>query len=396
MASYPMELGYPAAQGGSWGNITGRWGPRASFWTPGGWTLPYHSGIDIGQSAGPYIYAVADGTVRTYVDGDWRNDIPSFGNWVALRASNGVEFHTAHMQTLWVEYGQKVKRGQILGVMGTTGKSTGTHLHFEVVLPSGNHPVYGSVDPFKFYAENRIGGSPTPGQYTNYAFGLSVAAQKAAQAALTKLSLYTGPVDGAFGEASVRGMQEYLKMLRLLPAEYRVDGIPGPAYGAAVQRLAARHGYTGPIDGDPGVQTSAGIIKWAGTITSAKKPPVAPPVSVPTYVSVPQLVRAPGGDPGAPMWPTGEYMQRIQRAMKKKGRYNGAIDGIGGIETAKGIQLSIKNGVGYRGPIDGKLGKVSATDIQRYAAEWGNYRGRIDGDPRENSWINFTIGLETS
>lgn len=97
---------------------------------------------------------------------------------------------------------------------------------------------------------------------------------------------------------------------------------------------------------------------------------------------------------GAPFWPQGPLMARIQRALKARNRYNGPDDGIGGGNTAKGIQLTIRQGAGYKGPINGKLGPAAALDIQEYAKKWGGYRGPLDGDPREASWTAFAIGLE--
>lgn len=104
--------------------------------------------------------------------------------------------------------------------------------------------------------------------------------------------------------------------------------------------------------------------------------------------------RASGGDSNAPMWPRGALMSRIQSALKARGRYNGPVDGVGGTNTAKGIQLTIANGGGYTGPIDGALGRQSALAVQRYATRWGDYTGPIDGDPLTNSWANFALGLE--
>lgn len=111
----------------------------------------------------------------------------------------------------------------------------------------------------------------------NLGYGLSTAAQLAAQRALTKLGLYTGPEDGDFGEFSVRAFQQYLKNIGLLPADYEVDGIPGPVYGGAIQNLAARFGYTGPIDNDPGEKTSEGIERWAASILAETPEPPKPP-----------------------------------------------------------------------------------------------------------------------
>lgn len=103
---------------------------------------------------------------------------------------------------------------------------------------------------------------------------------------------------------------------------------------------------------------------------------------------------APGGDSGAPVWPRGALMARIQHALKARGRYDGPVDGVGGPETAKGIQRTITAGGGYSGPIDGALGRNSALSVQRYGQRWGDYVGPIDGDPRLYSWSAFALGLE--
>jgi peptidoglycan hydrolase-like protein with peptidoglycan-binding domain len=131
------------------------------------------------------------------------------------------------------------------------------------------------------------GGTITVG---NFAFGLTEAAQLAAQQALAAAGLYSGLQDGAFGSLSVRAFQTYLKTVGLLAADYVVDGTPGPLYGSAVETLASQHGYTGPIDGDPGGQTSLGIIAWAQSVMT---PPPAPPVVVPPVVVPPPVVVVP-------------------------------------------------------------------------------------------------------
>jgi GH25 family lysozyme M1 (1,4-beta-N-acetylmuramidase) len=124
------------------------------------------------------------------------------------------------------------------------------------------------------------------GGTVDYAFGLNSAAQLASQKALNKLGLYSGVQDGVFGGLSVRALQQHLKNTGLLPAAYVVDGVPGKVYGSAVQELAKRHGYSGPIDGAPGAATSAGIIAWAATVLAAA-PVTPPPVVVEPPVVVP-------------------------------------------------------------------------------------------------------------
>lgn len=110
--------------------------------------------------------------------------------------------------------------------------------------------------------------------------------------------------------------------------------------------------------------------------------------------------RAPGGEPGAPMWPVGKRMERLQRALAGKKRYNGRIDGRGGQLTAEGIQITLnfskKNGKVPYVPtdVDGKLGVNNAWGVQHYGLEYGDYGGKMDGDPLALSWDSFILGLE--
>lgn len=87
----------------------------------------FHTGIDIGEDSGKNIYSVLDGVVKKTV-----NDDPDYGNYVILTHTNGVETMYAHASRLCVIKGQKVKKGDIIAKVGTTGLSTGPHLHFEV------------------------------------------------------------------------------------------------------------------------------------------------------------------------------------------------------------------------------------------------------------------------
>ncbi|HLS66807.1 MAG TPA: peptidoglycan DD-metalloendopeptidase family protein [Pseudogracilibacillus sp.] len=102
------------------------------------WGRP-HSGIDIARtdrSTSPPIYAAESGTVESAGS---RN---GYGNTVIINHGNGVKTLYAHMASINVSNGQKVSRGQQIGIMGATGNSTGIHLHFEVhVNGSVQNPV---------------------------------------------------------------------------------------------------------------------------------------------------------------------------------------------------------------------------------------------------------------
>ncbi|WP_424931464.1 DUF5930 domain-containing protein [Amaricoccus macauensis] len=90
-----------------------------------------HAGIDLAAPKGTPIYATADGVVVSagYEGG--------YGKVVRIRHEMGYETVYAHQTKLLVEKGQKVSRGDVIGAMGSTGRSTGVHLHYEVRL-NGN------------------------------------------------------------------------------------------------------------------------------------------------------------------------------------------------------------------------------------------------------------------
>lgn len=87
----------------------------------------YHKAFDIANSGGGAILAADSGTV---VAAGW--DSTGYGNRVMIDHGNGFITLYAHMSVLQVQSGQKVARGNVVGQMGSTGRSTGTHLHFEV------------------------------------------------------------------------------------------------------------------------------------------------------------------------------------------------------------------------------------------------------------------------
>jgi murein DD-endopeptidase MepM/ murein hydrolase activator NlpD len=85
-----------------------------------------HEGMDIAASIGESIYAALDGTV-TYAG--WQE---GYGKFIKLKHSDGLETAYGHCSVINVKVGQSVKKGEKIGEVGNTGKSTGPHLHFEV------------------------------------------------------------------------------------------------------------------------------------------------------------------------------------------------------------------------------------------------------------------------
>jgi len=90
-----------------------------------------HTGIDIACGYGSNIYAAADGTIEK---AGWNSG--GYGNRIIVNHGNGLKTLYAHLkpQGILVSAGEYVKKGEIIGLMGTTGRSTGTHLHFEVII----------------------------------------------------------------------------------------------------------------------------------------------------------------------------------------------------------------------------------------------------------------------
>lgn len=92
-----------------------------------------HKGIDMAAPIGTPIYATADGIVGR---AQW---VRGYGNYIEIEHGGDIQTRYGHMSALNVTPNQKVKRGDLIGFMGSTGRSTGSHLHYEVRI--GGEPV---------------------------------------------------------------------------------------------------------------------------------------------------------------------------------------------------------------------------------------------------------------
>lgn len=119
-------------------SATGNW-----IWPAKGTITQYykawHKGLDIANHSGGSILAADSGTV---VVAGWP-DNTGYGNRVMIDHGNGYRTLYAHLSKISVVVGQTVKRGDVIGQMGSTGRSTGTHLHFEVRSSVGNRDPMG-------------------------------------------------------------------------------------------------------------------------------------------------------------------------------------------------------------------------------------------------------------
>jgi len=103
-------------------------------------TVKFHAGLDFAAPLGIPIYATADGVVR--VAGNLGN---GYGNHVVINHGYGYETLYGHMYRIAVKNGHRVKRGEVIGYVGSTGKSTGPHCHYEV------HKNGRPLDPVYFF-----------------------------------------------------------------------------------------------------------------------------------------------------------------------------------------------------------------------------------------------------
>ncbi|HEY5557650.1 murein hydrolase activator EnvC family protein [Acetobacterium sp.] len=120
-ASPSYSSGYQWPCGGS---ITSPFGNRDDPMAPG--STRFHSGVDIGASTGTPVAAAGNGVVISsgYNGG--------YGNCVIIDLGNGISALYAHMSSINVSAGQSISSGQTVGAVGSTGNSTGAHLHFEM------------------------------------------------------------------------------------------------------------------------------------------------------------------------------------------------------------------------------------------------------------------------
>jgi len=129
-AGRPIEKGW----------LSSRFGMRTDPFTG---KLEHHNGIDFAGKEGANVIAVASGVVT------WAGRRYGYGNLVEVNHGKGYVTRYGHNKELKVEVGDTVKKGDVLALMGSTGRSTGPHVHFEV-LHNGR-----SVDPDKYVRASR-------------------------------------------------------------------------------------------------------------------------------------------------------------------------------------------------------------------------------------------------
>ena len=131
--------------------VSGRVDMTSGFRPPG---RPTHNGVDffpIPRGTRPPVLAFDDGVV-TFVQHNNR----TAGNWLEIRHDNGLITTYMHLESIFAANGQSVQSGQQIGVMGTTGDSTGVHLHFETRTNPTHNGGRNAFDPMPFILNRMI------------------------------------------------------------------------------------------------------------------------------------------------------------------------------------------------------------------------------------------------
>ncbi|MFJ3773283.1 M23 family metallopeptidase [Streptomyces sp. NPDC090075] len=111
------------------------------------WSSGAHTGIDFHAASGTVVHAVGTGTV---VSTGWGG---AYGNQIVIKMADGMYTQYGHLSSIGVSVGQQVTPGQQIGLSGSTGNTTGPHLHFE----ARTTPEYGSdVDPVAYLRKHGV------------------------------------------------------------------------------------------------------------------------------------------------------------------------------------------------------------------------------------------------
>jgi murein DD-endopeptidase MepM/ murein hydrolase activator NlpD len=158
-------IAIPSTQPVRGSNFTSGYGVRSD---PFRGRAAMHAGIDLAAPIGTPIYATADAVVGR---SEWAN---GYGNLIELNHGRGIQTRYGHLSRSMVRAGQRIKRGDLIALMGSTGRSTGSHLHYEVRIDGK------AVNPIPFMQSNDI----------------LLAVQRRAAAAATQIAM-GGPSEGA-------------------------------------------------------------------------------------------------------------------------------------------------------------------------------------------------------
>jgi murein DD-endopeptidase MepM/ murein hydrolase activator NlpD len=131
-----QDVAIPAGSPVDRANLTSTFGVRTD---PFRATAAMHPGIDLAAPLGTPVYATADGVVDR---SEWNDG--GYGNLIEIDHGQGIQTRYGHLSQRIAQPGQAVHRGDLIGLMGSTGRSTGSHLHYEVRVAGQ------AIDPIPF------------------------------------------------------------------------------------------------------------------------------------------------------------------------------------------------------------------------------------------------------
>lgn len=166
-----------------------------------------HQGIDIGGDSDNAIIAAAAGKVR-FVESNPKRT--GFGYYLVISHDNGQETLYAHLSKIDVRVNQFVKQGQKIGVKGTTGNSTGVHLHFEISKSRWTNFYANKIDPL-----------------TQFTDPVTLEMQKK----LNKLGYGELAEDGIYGDGTISAVSRFQKTCKL-----EVDGVAGQVTVSEIEK----------------------------------------------------------------------------------------------------------------------------------------------------------------
>ena len=225
----------------------------------------YHHGVDFAHGAGTPVPALRAGTVI------YARSHSILGNYVVVQSGPNDYNGYCHLRDIPLAEGQSVAQGQTVGYLAGYDDFHGSawggpHLHFTwKALENAHLGNEDSKDPWPLVQSVLGGGSPgTPG-----GFEFTAEQGKILQQVAQKNG-YTGPIDGVPGVNTWKAVQGLLNRYGFYSGP--VDGVPGINTWQGVQKLAQLGGYTGPVDGIPGDKTFAGLKSWLASGGSAPAP----------------------------------------------------------------------------------------------------------------------------
>ena len=285
-------------------------------------TYPGHSGVDFPYGTGTLVRASGPGRI---VSRGWHNNRAGYG--VVVQYDGGPSVLYCHFVNLNSSpgVGTRVNEGTVIGAVGSTGRSTGPHLHMEIMSGAGAHTNAGI---WKHFTSSRVVGA---------------------------------------ADQDTKNRQAWLNEAR--GEKLAVDGIQGPATTAAIKRYQAflneRYGTKLAVDGIWGTETQNVHQRYWDELKKPKPAPEPQPaqerpdpwsvVKGWNWNGIAAMLRRYYGYRGNNV-PGPQMVSALQRFLKEKYGYTGAIDGIFGDGTAAAVQRWLKAKYGYAGAIDSWMG----------------------------------------